>query len=305
MAVDIEQAFWRDPALGTRRELDLPQGRLRAFESGTGEPLVLLHGLLVNANLWRKVIPRLGSDVRAITLDLPLGSHELPLPNADLSGPGLADLVADAIATLGLERATVVGNDSGGAVAQILAARHPERIERLVLTSCDAYENYPPRTFKYLKLAGYLPQAVLPALFAPMRLRPVQRLPIAFGWLTNEPIEPRAGATYLLPTFASAGVRRDMQRAIRFGFRREQTLAASKRFAELDRPVLLAWSRDDRFFKPRYAERLASDLPNARLEWIDDARTFSPEDQPQQVAELIAEFIREPAAVGRPDRVRG
>lgn len=291
MNVDSEIAFWRDPALGEHRELDLPQGRVRAFESGTGEPLVFLHGLLVNANLWRKVIPRLGPGVRSIALDLPLGSHELPLPDADLSGPGLADLVADAIAALGLERATVVGNDSGGAVAQILAARHPERIERLVLTSCDAYENYPPRMFKYLKLVGYVPQGVVPALFAPMRLRAFQRLPIAFGWLTNEPIEAPAGATYLMPTFASPGVRRDLQRAIRFGFRREQTLTASKRFGEFHRPVLLAWSRDDRFFKPRYAERLAADLPNAHLEWIENARTFSPEDQPERLAELIAAFV--------------
>ena len=290
---NLERAFWRDPALGERRELDLPQGRLRAFESGAGEPIVFLHGLLVNANLWRNVVPRLAPELRCLSLDLPLGSHELAVPGADLSGPGLADLVADAIAALGLERATVVGNDSGGAVAQILAARHPDRIERLVLTSCDAYENYPPRAFKYLKAAAYVPEAILPAMFAPLRLRAVQRLPLAYGWLTREPIEPRAAASYLLPTFTSAGVRRDMQRAIRHGFRREQTLEASKRFGELDRPVLLAWSRDDKFFKPRYAERLAADLPDVRLEWIENARTFSPEDQPERVAELIADFVRD------------
>jgi len=296
-------AFWRDPALGKPRELDLPQGRLRAFEAGSGEPIVFVHGLLVNANLWRNVVGRLGSDFRCLTLDMPLGSHELALPGADLSGPGLAGLVADAISALGLERATVVGNDSGGAVAQILASRDPERIERLVLTSCDAYENYPPAAFRYLKIAAHVPQATIPALFAPMRLRAVRRAPIAYGWLTHRPIDPTAEATYILPVLRSAGVRRDMQRAIGHGFRREQTLAASEKFAGFEPPVLIAWSRDDRFFKPEYAQRLHDAFPDARLEWIEGARTFSPEDQPERLAELIADFASEArpeAAPGQP-----
>ena len=82
-----ENKFWRDSSLGTPREIELSGGPMRVFEAGTGEPIVFVHGALVNANLWRKVVPRLSPDFRCITLDLPLGSHELPVPDADLSIP--------------------------------------------------------------------------------------------------------------------------------------------------------------------------------------------------------------------------
>src|SRR5262249_47121802 len=141
-----EKATWRDPELGVARELELSQGRLRCFEAGSGSPIVFLHGLLVNANLWRKVVTRLSPDFRCIALDLPLGAHTLPMPDAaDLTPHGLAALVADALEALALEQVTLVGNDTGGALCQIVVTRRPERIGRLVLTSCDYRDNFPPR----------------------------------------------------------------------------------------------------------------------------------------------------------------
>ena len=147
-----DKATWRDPALGTARELDLPGGRLRCFEAGKGAPIVFVHGLLVNANLWRKVVAKLSPDFRCIALDLPLGSHTLPMPeNADLSVYALAALIADAIEELGLEDVTLVGNDTGGALCQVVVTRRPERIGRLVLTSCDYRDDFPPAMFGYLR----------------------------------------------------------------------------------------------------------------------------------------------------------
>ena len=290
-----EKAIWRDPALGTVRELDLPGGKLRCFEAGKGAPIVFVHGLLVNANLWRKVVATLSPDFRCIALDLPLGSHTLPMPeNADLSPYALADLIADAIEALGLEDVTLVGNDTGGALCQIVVTRRPERIGRLVLTSCDYRDNFPPAMFSYFKLLPPL-SPLIPLLLAPMRLRAPRRTPFAFGWLSKRPIDRAAEDSYALPVLGEGRLRADLNKVIR-GIDKRYTNEAADKLGEFDKPALIAWSREDRFFKPEHAQQLAADLPNARLDWVDDARTFSMEDNPQRVAELIAGFVREPVA---------
>ena len=137
------------------KEVQLPQGTLRYRDDGSGEPIVFLHGLLVNGRLWERVTERLASDFRCIVPDLPLGSHSVPMnPDADLSPPGVARLVVDLLDSLGLDRVTLVGNDSGGAISQLVATSAPERISRLVLTNCDAYDNFPPKLFAYFKPAA-------------------------------------------------------------------------------------------------------------------------------------------------------
>jgi pimeloyl-ACP methyl ester carboxylesterase len=284
-----ERATWRDPALGTARELDLAQGRLRCFEAGDGAPIVFVHGLLVNANLWRKVVRELSPRFRCVTLDLPLGSHTLAVGDrADLSPPGLADLIADAIEALGLDEVTLVGNDTGGALCQMVVTRRPERIGRLVLTSCDYRDNFPPAMFAYLKPAAAIPGA-MKLLMAPMRLRAPRRLPFAFGWLVERRIDREAEDSYALAPMTLPGIEADVRRVIS-GLDKRHTNEAADRLGGFGKPALIAWSREDRFFRPEHAERLASDLPDARLEWIEGARTFAPEDRPDRLAELIAGF---------------
>jgi pimeloyl-ACP methyl ester carboxylesterase len=288
-----EKATWRDPALGVARELELPQGRLRYFEAGTGSPIVFAHGLLMNANLWRKVVARLSGEFRCIALELPLGSHTLPMPaGADLTPHGLADLLAEALEALVLEEVTLVGNDTGGALCQMLVTRRPDRIGRLVLTSCDYRDNFPPRMFRYFKPAAAIPGA-MKLLMLPMRLRWPRKLPFAFGWLVKRPIDRQAEDSYLLAGMNIPGVERDLKRVVK-GLHTRYTNEAADRLGEFDKPALIAWSREDRFFKPEHAERLAHDLPNARLEWIDNARSLSPEDEPGRLADLIAGFVRDP-----------
>jgi pimeloyl-ACP methyl ester carboxylesterase len=293
MRAMTEKSTWRDPALGVARELDLPQGRLRYFEAGSGAPIVFAHGLLVNANLWRKVVAELSPAFCCIALDLPLGSHTLPMPEAaDLTPHGLADLIADALEALTLEDVTLVGNDTGGALCQMLVTRRPERIGRLVLTSCDYRDNFPPPMFRYFKLAAAIPGA-MKLLMVPMRLRAPRRLPFAFGWLVKRPIDRQAEDSYLLAGMTIPGVERDLKRLIK-GIDTRYTNEAADRLWQFHKPALIAWSREDRFFKPAHAERLAQDLPNAQLEWIENARSLSPEDEPDRLAELIAGFVREP-----------
>ena len=142
-------------------EVRLPHGSIRYREMGTGEPIVLVHGLLTNGELWREVAPRLAADFRVLVPDWPLGSHEIPLDaGADLSPLGLAQIIADFLSALKLEGVTLVGNDTGGALCQLVAIHHPERLGRLVLTPCDAYENFLPPAFRPLQAAARIPGSI-------------------------------------------------------------------------------------------------------------------------------------------------
>jgi pimeloyl-ACP methyl ester carboxylesterase len=293
----VTSADWRSPDLGPAQTLDLGGGRaIRAHVTGEGPPIVFVHGALVNANLWRKVVARLDGFKR-VTLDLPLGSHIEPMPrDADLRPPALADLIADSLAALELTDVTLVGNDTGGGLSQIAATRRPERIGALVLTSCDAFDNFPPRFFRIVLAPARVP-GVIPIAFGGLRLRPLRRLPIAYGWLTTAPIDRDAEDSYVLPVLTRGGVRRDVRKLLG-GLDPAYTLDAAAKLASWDRPALIAWSEKDRFFPTEHAERLAKVIPNARLEWIAGARTFSMEDEPERVAELIGSFMRE--SVGAP-----
>jgi pimeloyl-ACP methyl ester carboxylesterase len=287
-----DRASWRADELGPARTLELGGGRrVRAHLTGEGPPIVFVHGLLVNANLWRKVVPRVDG-FRRVTLDLPLGSHLEAMPKGtDLSARALANLIADAIEALDLSDVTVVGNDTGGALTQITAVRRPERIGAFVLTSCDAFENFPPRFFRIVLAPARIPGAI-PIAFGGLRLRPLRRLPIAYGWLTNEPPEPEADDSYVLPVLTRGEIRRDVRKVLA-GLDPKETLDAAAKLTGWDKPALIAWSQNDRFFPPAHGERLATLIPGARLEWVEGARTFSPEDRPERLAELIGAFVRE------------
>lgn len=289
-----DRSRWRSPALGPARVLNLPRGRLAYHDAGSGPPIVFVHGLLVNANLWRKLVARLSPadapGFRCIALDLPLGAHNLPLPAGAPNAPAdVVALVADALEALDLEDVTLVGSDTGGALCQMLVTSRPERVGRLVLASCDYRDNFPPKLFSYFKPAAAVP-GLLWALLQPLRLRAARRTPLAFGWLTKRPIDRDAEDSYLLPALRDAAVRRDA-RALINGADVAQTNAAADRLGEFDRPALIAWSADDRVFPVDDARRLVADLPDSRLELVEDAYTFSMEDNPDQLATLIADFV--------------
>jgi pimeloyl-ACP methyl ester carboxylesterase len=288
----VTSADWRSPDLGPAQTLDLGGGRtVRAHVTGEGPPIVFVHGALVNANLWRKVVARLDGFKR-VTLDLPLGSHLEPMPrDADLRPPALANLIADSLAALELTDVTLVGNDTGGGLSQIVATRRPERIGALVLTSCDAFDSFPPRFFRIVLAPARVP-GMIPIAFGGLRLRPLRRLPIAYGWLTTGPIDRDAEDSYVLPVLTRGGIRRDVRKLLG-GLDPTYTLDAAAKLASWDRPALIAWSEKDRFFPIEHAERLAKVIPNARLEWIAGARTFAMEDEPERVAAVIGSFMRE------------
>jgi pimeloyl-ACP methyl ester carboxylesterase len=274
-------------------EVRLPQGTIHYRESGTGDPIVLVHGLLADGELWRDVAPRLGADFRVLAPDWPLGSHRTPLkPGSDLSPLGLARVIADFLAELDLRNVTLVGNDTGGALCQLVAVHHPERLGRLVLTPCDAYENFLPPAFRPLQVLAHVPGSVL-AIANSLRAAPLRRLPMAYGWVTKR-ADAALTRSWIEPALSSREIRHEIAQVLK-GIDKRYTLQAAERFGDFDKPVLIAWAPEDRFFKLRYGERLAQAFPTARLELIEDSYTFVPIDQPQRTAELIAAFAREPA----------
>jgi pimeloyl-ACP methyl ester carboxylesterase len=225
---------------------------------------------------------------------LPFGAHPTPLaPDADLTTAGVGRLVADFLQALDLHQVVLVGNDSGGAIAQVVAARHPQRLGGLVLTSCDAFDNHPPRLFRPLITAARA-HALTP-LLASLKVRPVRSLPSAYGWLSHRrpPHELIDGwvASYL----ADKGVRRDTRRLL--AALGDDTFMGriAAELAGFTNPALLAWAADDKFFPLAHARRLAGILPDARLKLIAGSRTWVMRDQPERTADLIGRFARHTA----------
>jgi pimeloyl-ACP methyl ester carboxylesterase len=275
-------------------EITLPQGTIRYREEGAGAPVVFVHGLLVDGALWRKVVPLLGDGVRAVTPDLPLGSHRVAMnADADVTPHGVARLVGDLLAALDLEDVTLVGNDTGGAISQLVALDHGERVGRLVLTNCDCFEVFPPKAFLPMVRAARVPGALLAAL-QPMRAAAARRLPNAYGALAHG-IPDDVTEAWVRPFLADAGVRRDTVRFLR-AVDSAITLDVAARLPSLKIPSLVAWGQDDRFFPPELGRRLAAVLPQSRLEPIAGSRTFVAEDAPDELARLVREFAGERAA---------
>jgi pimeloyl-ACP methyl ester carboxylesterase len=271
----------------THTEIQLEPGTVRYRDLGQGEPIVFVHGLLVDGRLWDGVAKRVAAGGhRAIVPDLPMGSHVIPMnEGADLSPHGQAKLVADLIKALGLERATIVGNDSGGAVSQMVATRHPEVVERLVLTNCDLFDKFPPFPFSLMPPIARLPGGMT-MLQTPFRLGALARA--TYGLLAKKKIPAELVASWLAPGMVSE-IRRDTRKLLA-GTHKRLTLEAAEKLKAFDRPALLTWGVDDPFFKLSYAERLQQTIPDCRLEPIEDAKTFSPLDQPERIGQLIAEF---------------
>lgn len=266
---------------------------------GDGAVVLLIHGLLVNGRLWDGVAERLAAGgLRVVCPDLPLGAHAHAMrPDADLSPRGIARLIDELVTTLELTDVTLVGNDTGGAICQLVAAEQPAWLGRLVLTPCDCYENFLPPLFRPLQVLARRAPWALTAALQPMRLRTPRRLPMAFGWLAKRRIPRELEDAWLHGFFHDAAIRRDLYKTL-VAIDSADTLAAAERLRSFDRPVLLAWAPEDRFFTWKYAERLAADIPGARIERIEDSYTFTALDQPARTAELIGAFVREAVPTG-------
>ncbi|RXK49421.1 alpha/beta fold hydrolase [Halorientalis pallida] len=271
-----------------RRTVDLPQGPIQYYDIGSGEPVLFVHGAFVDGNLWRNVAEPLSDTARCLVPTLPLGGHDVAMdPDADLTPSGVADLLAQFLDEIGVERVTLVGNDTGGAICQVFLAAYPERVERLVLTNCDAFDNFPPIQALPFVWGARIPGAV--GLFA--RVLGSQRIRRqTFALLAKHPIQPDVLDGYTDSLRSDAAVRRDLRKAL-LGVSPEYTNEAATVFPTFDRPVLLAWAPEDPIFPLEDAQALADRFPNARLERVDGSNALVPEDQPDRLVDLLVDFL--------------
>jgi pimeloyl-ACP methyl ester carboxylesterase len=273
-----------------RHEIELPAGRIRYREAGEGKPVVFVHGFLVDGRLWDGVVDQLSDRCRCIAPDWPIAAHQVAMnPDADLSPPGIAALIAGFLEALELEDVTIVGNDSGGAMSQILVTRHPERIGRLVLTNCDTHDNFPPGIFKAMPPLAKLPGGMT-VLAAPFRIGALARH--AFKPFARSEIPAELVSSWMKPVMSDPGVKRDAKK-VTVGMNKRYTLEAAERLSESELPLLLTWAPGDKYFPISYAERLEKETPNARLVQIPDASTFVALDQPARLADEIATFVQQ------------
>jgi pimeloyl-ACP methyl ester carboxylesterase len=270
---------------------DLPQGQVPYRVAGPATsslpPVVFVHGLLVDARLWEPVAVRLAAEgVRSYAPTLPLGSHQSPMnADADLSPAGIAALVQDFIEALGLSSVTIAGNDTGGAICQIMLGGDTSRIGAAVLTDCDAFGTFPPRSLAPLFYALRHPAVV--AFLAPqLRSKLVRHGPLAYGMLSTR-LDSGLTRDWVQP-MASKAIRHDLGRFARQVDSRV-LLDAASRFGEFTGPVRIVWGDADAYFGIKLGQQLSEAFPNASLTTVPGGRTFLPLDHPNVVAgEIMA-----------------
>ncbi|TDW98635.1 alpha/beta fold hydrolase [Kribbella sp. VKM Ac-2566] len=270
-------------------DLLLTAGSIEYDDTGTGTTIVFLHGLVMDGSLWDGPVAELSGDHRCVVPTLPFGAHRRAMnADADLSLPGIARLVEEFLDQLDLQDVTLVGNDTGGALVQLIDS---PRVGRIVLVSCEAFDNLPPGlTGRTLALVSKLSPGLLGVFMQQLRLRFVRRLPITFGWLTKR--GDAATVAWIRPLLEQPEIRRDAVRVLRAAFAdRNLLIKAAERLRSFDRPALVVWAAGDRVMPPEHGRRLAELLPQGRLVEVDDTSTLIPLDQPTRLSHLIKEFI--------------
>ncbi|MEM7734302.1 MAG: alpha/beta hydrolase [Deinococcota bacterium] len=279
-----------DVAQAARDVLELPSATLHYRDLGPTDapPIVFIHGLMVNGLLWRHVVPKLSANFRCILPDLPLGGHSLPMPqDADMSPLGLAKLIVQVIETLELGPVILVGNDTGGALCQLVAAHYPKHIRALVLTNCDAFESFYPAPLRPLQAAAHIPGF---GAFLARILRTTQTKRLLVRLVSKRHYIQAELEAYLNSYVMDPAIQRDTMRWLR-GISHQYTLEAATHFPNFHKPTLLVWSEDDWLFSMRNAKRLANAFPQAQLVPIRGAWAFVPEDTPEIFLDALQPFL--------------
>ncbi|BBY23572.1 hypothetical protein MSTO_37770 [Mycobacterium stomatepiae] len=192
--------------------IDISAGTIHYEATGpeNGRPVVFVHGYMMGRELWRRVGEKLGAcGLRCIAPTWPLGAHPEPLrPGADRTIQGVARIVADVLAALDLEDVVLVGNDTGGVVTQLVAVHYPERLGALVLTSCDAFEHFPPPILKPVILAAKS-KATFKAVAQAMRVPAARKR--AFDGLAHRNIDDLT-AIWVRPGLSDPAIVEDLRR---------------------------------------------------------------------------------------------
>lgn len=284
-------------------EVELSAGTIEYEDAGgSGPVVVLIHGVVMDGTLWRHVAEDLAKDHRVIVPTLPLGAHHRPMKDdADLSLLGIARLVGEFLERLDLRDVTLVNSDWGG--PQLLLAEGPtDRIARAVITSCEAFDNYPPGIpGRMLGMSARMPGG-LQGAFGMLRIRPARRLPFTWGHMTKRPIGNEVMDAWFEPVLSDSKIRRDFKKYVRSVPPKKELLEWSERLRSFDKPALVVWAAEDKLMPPEHGRRLAEMLPQGRLVEIPDSYTLIPEDQPAVLATEVRQFAATGAAREEPVR---
>ena len=273
--------------------VDLPMGRIRVRTAGTGPTLMFTHGLLVDGRIWDQVAAAVASQGFTVVLpDLPLGAHSVAVADrSKLRTRGVADCLFDVADSLGIERFSILGFDTGGAIAQVAVASRPERIERLALMSCDAFEHYPPMLVKPFKWAARWSPA-MSLVLKTLSDNKYQHVPLPLGLVAKHKIDPSLVKAWSEPP-SDPEIRADLVAFI-LQMSSVDTLDAAEKLRHFAGPSMVMWSRKDKVFPRKDAHRLTALLPGCQLRWIDDSYTFASLDNPTRMIELVLEFLNLP-----------
>lgn len=273
-----------------RRAVQTPSGRISYVEQGSGPAALFVHGVLLNGYLWRHQLAALGGLRRCIAPDLLAHGYTEAAPGQDLSVTANADMLAQFLDALGIEQVDLVGNDSGGGICQIFAARHPQRLRSLVLTNCDTHDNWPPEAFQgFVQMVadGGLPDT-LKAMLAD---KAVFRSALAPAYERPEAVSDDTIEAYLRPLAASAQ-RTEQVEAFVGAFCNSHTVAVEEGLKRLQAPTLVAWGTDDVYFDVKWARWLERTIPGTRRRVeLEGARIFFPEERAEAFnRELVAHW---------------
>jgi pimeloyl-ACP methyl ester carboxylesterase len=274
-------------------EVELSAGTIEYQDTGGDGPvIVLLHGLIMDGSLWRHVVEDLRADFRCVLPTLPFGGHRQAMrAQADLSMRGIAELVGELMEALQLREVTLAMNDWGGAQL-LIGSRYEERIARLALCACEAFDNVPPKgAARMLPYIARVPGGIA-ATMLPFRFDALRRLPMTYGPLSKRPVPREVMDGWFGPALASAEVRRDLAKYVRGAAEaRRELLAVAESLRAFDRPALVAWAIEDKLMPREHGPRLAELLPQGRLVEIEDSYTLIPEDQPAKLAGHLRELM--------------
>ena len=270
-----------------RRTVTTRYGVTSYLDIGAGPPAVFVHGLATSAYLWRNVVAKLADQRRCLAVDLPLHGRSPGTAAQDFSLPALAGFILDFCSALELPAVDLVANDSGGAIAQVFAALHPNRVATLTLTNCDTHDNLPPPAFAPTVLLARL------RLLAPLARRllrdPVRARQRVYGTgfedVTSLP--ESVVVAYLRPLCGTAQNARQFQRLVRSLHARD-LMAIEDRLGRLAVPTLIVWGTGDRFFSTEWAYWLRDTIPGAdTVIELPGARLFFPDERADELAAAI------------------